>query len=74
MAAPRITAIAASLFFISIPIAFNLGAEFMPRLNEGDLLVEAVRLPSRVAGRCGADGQGHRDGVVGTPRSQDSVY
>lgn len=34
------------VFVISIPIALNLGAEFMPRLNEGDLLVEAVRLPS----------------------------
>ena len=34
------------LRIISIPIALGLGAEFMPRLNEGDLLVEAVRLPS----------------------------
>jgi cobalt-zinc-cadmium resistance protein CzcA len=34
------------LIVISIPIAGNLGAEFMPRLEEGDLLVEAVRLPS----------------------------
>lgn len=31
---------------VTIPIAMNLGAEFMPRLDEGDLLVEAVRLPS----------------------------
>ncbi|TWU29328.1 efflux RND transporter permease subunit [Bythopirellula polymerisocia] len=38
--------IALCVFAISIPIALNLGAEFMPRLNEGDLLVEAVRLPS----------------------------
>lgn len=37
---------AAAVFLISIPIALGLGAEFMPRLNEGDLLVEAVRLPS----------------------------
>ncbi|MEZ6108831.1 MAG: efflux RND transporter permease subunit [Pirellulaceae bacterium] len=29
-----------------IPIASRLGAEFMPRLEEGDLLVEALRLPS----------------------------
>ncbi|MFK7820410.1 MAG: efflux RND transporter permease subunit, partial [Planctomycetaceae bacterium] len=35
-----------AMFLLSIPIALNLGAEFMPRLNEGDLLVEAVRLPS----------------------------
>jgi cobalt-zinc-cadmium resistance protein CzcA len=31
---------------LSVPVARNLGAEFMPRLDEGDLLVEAVRLPS----------------------------
>ncbi|QDT05911.1 Cobalt-zinc-cadmium resistance protein CzcA [Rubripirellula lacrimiformis] len=44
---PKVTAlVAASIFAISIPVAMNLGAEFMPRLNEGDLLVEAVRLPS----------------------------
>lgn len=39
-------AIALSVFAVSIPVAWNLGAEFMPRLVEGDLLVEAVRLPS----------------------------
>ncbi|RCS41502.1 AcrB/AcrD/AcrF family protein [Bremerella cremea] len=39
-------AIALAVFALSIPIGLNLGAEFMPRLNEGDLLVEAVRLPS----------------------------
>lgn len=44
---PLLTATsAACVFAISIPVAFGLGAEFMPRLNEGDLLVEAVRLPS----------------------------
>jgi cobalt-zinc-cadmium resistance protein CzcA len=31
---------------VSIPIAWRLGAEFMPRLEEGDMLIEAVRLPS----------------------------
>ena len=40
------TAIALTVFGISIPVGMNLGAEFMPRLEEGDLLVEAVRLPS----------------------------
>ena len=39
-------ATALSVFAISIPMARNLGAEFMPRLEEGDLLVEAQRLPS----------------------------
>ncbi len=38
--------IAAALFAISIPVGWNLGAEFMPRLEEGDLLIEANRLPS----------------------------
>ncbi|QDU82574.1 Cobalt-zinc-cadmium resistance protein CzcA [Polystyrenella longa] len=44
---PVITIISAlSLFLVSIPVGMDLGAEFMPRLEEGDLLVEAVRLPS----------------------------
>ena len=34
------------LVVTSVPIAWNMGAEFMPRLNEGDLLIEAVRIPS----------------------------
>ncbi len=38
--------IALTIFAVSIPVAGNLGAEFMPRLEEGDLLVEALRLPS----------------------------
>ncbi len=44
---PLVTITAAlTIFVISIPVAARLGAEFMPRLEEGDLLVEAVRLPS----------------------------
>ncbi|EMI56818.1 efflux RND transporter permease subunit [Rhodopirellula sallentina] len=47
IASPLVTTIVAfGIFAVSIPVALNLGAEFMPRLNEGDLLVEAVRLPS----------------------------
>ncbi len=38
--------LAAGLVLTSIPVAWNMGAEFMPRLNEGDLLIEAVRIPS----------------------------
>ncbi len=38
--------LAAALVITSVPIAWNMGAEFMPRLNEGDLLIEAVRIPS----------------------------
>jgi cobalt-zinc-cadmium resistance protein CzcA len=39
-------ALAALLVGASVPVAMNLGGEFMPRLNEGDLLIEAVRVPS----------------------------
>jgi heavy metal efflux system protein len=38
--------LALALVGASVPIALNLGGEFMPRLNEGDLLLEAVRIPS----------------------------
>jgi len=37
---------AAALVAATVPVALRLGAEFMPRLDEGDLLVEVVRLPS----------------------------
>ena len=40
------TFIGLALLASSLPVAFQLGGEFMPRLNEGDLLVEAVRIPS----------------------------
>lgn len=44
---PAITfGLAVGVFALSIPVSQRLGAEFMPRLDEGDLLVEAVRLPS----------------------------
>jgi cobalt-zinc-cadmium resistance protein CzcA len=44
---PAVTVVLAlALVGASLPVAWNLGAEFMPRLDEGDLLVEAVRLPS----------------------------
>ncbi len=39
-------AIAIGTLGVSIPVAWSLGAEFMPRLEEGDLLVEVTRLPS----------------------------
>lgn len=38
--------LAAALVAASVPVAYNLGAEFMPRLNEGDVLIEAVQIPS----------------------------
>ena len=37
---------ALALVAASVPVAANLGAEFMPRLDEGDLLIEVNRLPS----------------------------
>jgi heavy metal efflux system protein len=38
--------LAIGLVGASVPVALNLGGEFMPKLNEGDLLIEAVRIPS----------------------------
>ncbi|MBV8676398.1 MAG: efflux RND transporter permease subunit, partial [Planctomycetaceae bacterium] len=38
--------LAIGLVGVSVPMALRLGGEFMPRLNEGDLLIEAVRIPS----------------------------
>src|SRR5512135_26952 len=38
--------LAIGLVGVSVPMALGLGGEFMPRLNEGDLLIEAVRIPS----------------------------
>jgi len=38
--------VALGVFLASLPVGWNLGAEFMPRLEEGDLLIEAVRLPT----------------------------
>jgi heavy metal efflux system protein len=38
--------LAIGLVVASVPVAMNLGGEFMPKLNEGDLLIEAVRIPS----------------------------
>lgn len=38
--------IAVGVFVASIPVALMLGGEFMPRLDEGDLLIEINRLPS----------------------------
>jgi len=37
---------AAALVAASVPVALRLGAEFMPRLDEGDILIEVNRLPS----------------------------
>ncbi len=38
--------VAVVVFAISIPVAWTLGADFMPHLQEGDLLIEAYRLPT----------------------------
>jgi cobalt-zinc-cadmium resistance protein CzcA len=44
---PLVTvSLAVTLLAVSVPVSLRLGAEFMPRLEEGDLLIEAVRLPS----------------------------
>jgi cobalt-zinc-cadmium resistance protein CzcA len=41
-----VVGLAALLLVMTVPIGMRLGGEFMPRLNEGDLLIEAVRIPS----------------------------
>ena len=47
VAHPVLTAaIALGVFALSVPLSLRLGAEFMPRLDEGDILIEVVRLPS----------------------------
>ncbi|HZN33654.1 MAG TPA: CusA/CzcA family heavy metal efflux RND transporter [Pirellulaceae bacterium] len=47
LAWPAATALAAVLTVAaSLPVALRLGAEFMPKLDEGDILIEANRLPS----------------------------
>jgi cobalt-zinc-cadmium resistance protein CzcA len=45
---PGVAALLAfALLGTSVPVALlGLGREFMPRLNEGDLVIEAVRIPS----------------------------
>ena len=39
-------AIALMVFAVSLPVGAHLGGEFMPKLSEGDILIEANRLPS----------------------------
>ncbi len=47
VARPVIAAgLALALIGTSVPVALGLGGEFMPRLNEGDLVIEALRIPS----------------------------
>ena len=41
-----VAGVALAIFALSIPVALHLGGEFIPRLDEGDLLVEGYRLPS----------------------------
>ena len=43
---PLAALLAIGLVAVSVPVGLHLGGEFMPRLNEGDLLIEAVRIPS----------------------------
>lgn len=41
-----VVGIALALLVATVPVSMRLGGEFMPKLNEGDLLIEAVRIPS----------------------------
>ena len=48
---PRVTAtIAALVFATSLLIASFMGSEFVPRLDEGDITIQALRLPSIALG------------------------
>ncbi|MBI4160946.1 MAG: efflux RND transporter permease subunit [Acidobacteria bacterium] len=52
MAHPRATAlVAGSVFAGSVGCATLLGAEFVPRLDEGDIVIQASRLPSVALGQ-----------------------
>jgi heavy metal efflux system protein len=42
----KVAAIAFGLFFISVVLFFFIGREFIPRLDEGDILLQPIRLPS----------------------------
>jgi cobalt-zinc-cadmium resistance protein CzcA len=42
----KVAAGALGLFFVSIVLFFFIGREFIPRLNEGDILLQPIRLPS----------------------------
>lgn len=47
MAKPKLmVANAAVLFVVSVGVASKFGVEFVPKLDEGDIAVQAVRLPS----------------------------
>lgn len=47
LAAPRVVvAFTAAAFFLSLVVAVNLGAVFIPKLDEGSIAIQAVRLPS----------------------------
>ena len=71
---PVLTTVVANLLFLTtIPVAMNLGAEFMPRLDEGDLLVEAVRLPSATLEDSITCYDTDREDSEGVSRSQDGV-
>ncbi len=41
-----ISLVAAGLVAATVPVGLRLGAEFMPRLDEGDILIEVNRLPT----------------------------
>ncbi|HVJ06492.1 MAG TPA: CusA/CzcA family heavy metal efflux RND transporter [Candidatus Saccharimonadales bacterium] len=42
----KVAAVALGLFFLSVVLFLFIGREFIPRLDEGDILLQPVRLPS----------------------------
>ncbi len=42
----QMTALAAAVFVVSVVLALGFGIEFVPKLDEGDIAIQATRLPS----------------------------
>jgi cobalt-zinc-cadmium resistance protein CzcA len=42
----KVATVASGLFLISVVLFFSIGREFIPRLDEGDILLQPIRLPS----------------------------
>src|SRR6185369_4136822 len=56
LAHPWIATIAAVAVFAScIPVAMGLGGEFIPKLDEGDLVIDMTRLPSASLAEAASD-------------------
>ncbi len=67
----RVAAAAVAVFAVSLGIAPFLGAEFIPRLDEGAIAMQIWRLPSislEKSNEISTEGGAHRDGVPARSR------